>query len=222
MVYERGGILGFYRCVLPPFFGSIIYRSLQFSTFETVYTKAEDHESLKRKIPFTGGVQVRVIIGGICSATVRAVIECPFEYAKVKRQTGQQWAMSEGYTGFRILYTRTLGLMTSFFIIVDSMRRHTNIFKTKIGQFFGGGLASTMGFWVVWPFEVLKNQAQAGNKDFGGSTWERAQHIYNQQGIRGFTRGIVPGSQSIFLRNGCAMVVMQYGQRKLTEWGFRD
>ena len=85
MVYERGGILGFYRGVLPPFFGSIIYRSLQFSTFETVYTKAEDHESLKRKIPFTGGVQVRVIIGGICSATVRAVIECPFEYAKVKR-----------------------------------------------------------------------------------------------------------------------------------------
>jgi hypothetical protein len=33
-------------------------------------------------------------------------------------------------------------------------------------------------FWLVWPFEVLKNQAQAGTKDFGGSTIERAQHIY--------------------------------------------
>jgi hypothetical protein len=101
--------------------------------------------------------------------------------------------------------------MTSFFIIVDSMRRHTNIFKHKVGQFLGGGMASTLGFWIVWPFEVLKNQAQAGTKDFGGSTLERARHIWEQQGVRGFTRGIIPGSQSIFLRNGCAMVVMQYG-----------
>ena len=39
----------------------------------------------------------------------------------------------DGYTGFSILYMRTLGLMTSFFIIIDSMRRHTDIFKYKVG-----------------------------------------------------------------------------------------
>ena len=133
MVYERGGLIGFYRGVVPPFFGSIIYRSLQFSAFEAVFTKGEEHESLKTKIPYTGGVQVRVILGALASATTRAIIECPFEYAKVKRQTGQQWKLVDGYTGFSILYMRTLGLMTSFFIIIDSMRRHTDIFKYKVG-----------------------------------------------------------------------------------------
>jgi solute carrier family 25 carnitine/acylcarnitine transporter 20/29 len=88
MVYERGGFLGFYRGVVPPFFGSIIFRSLQFSAYESVYTKGEAHESWQRKIPFTGGIQVRVLLGAFASATTRAIIECPFEYAKVKRQTG--------------------------------------------------------------------------------------------------------------------------------------
>ena len=85
MVYERGGLIGFYRGIVPPFIGSTIYRSLQFSAFEAVYTKCETHESTKTVIPFTGGIQIRVILGGIASATARAIVECPFEYAKVKR-----------------------------------------------------------------------------------------------------------------------------------------
>ena len=85
MVYERGGLIGFYRGVVPPFFGSTIYRSLQFSAFEAVYTKCETHETLKQAIPFSGGIQLRVILGAFASATSRAIVECPFEYAKVKR-----------------------------------------------------------------------------------------------------------------------------------------
>ena len=84
--------------------------------------------------------------------------------------------------------------MTSYFCILDSLRRHTNVFKYKVGQFFGSGAAAMMAFWVIWPFEVLKSQAQAGTTDFGGSTWERAKHIYEKQGMKGFTRGIIPGS----------------------------
>ena len=74
---------------------------------------------------------------------------------------------------------RTFGLMNMYFILLDSIRRHTNIFDYKVGQFFGSGTASMLAFWCVWPFEVLKNQAQAGTKDFGGkNTYERAVHIY--------------------------------------------
>jgi solute carrier family 25 (mitochondrial carnitine/acylcarnitine transporter), member 20/29 len=116
--------------------------------------------------------------------------------------------LADGYTGFRVLYIRTFGLMTTYFLILDSFRRHTNIFQYKVGQFFGSGLASMFAFWLVWPFEVLKNQAQAGTTDFGGSTTERAKHIYQKLGIKGFFRGIIPGSQSVFLRNGAAMVAM--------------
>ena len=41
-------------------------------------------------------------------------------------------------------------------------------------------------------------------------------------GLRGLYRGLVPGSISIFTRNGASMLVMQWAQRKVTEWGLRD
>ena len=41
-------------------------------------------------------------------------------------------------------------------------------------------------------------------------------------GITGLYRGIVPGSIRSFLANGCAMIVMSYAQRKVTELGLRD
>jgi solute carrier family 25 carnitine/acylcarnitine transporter 20/29 len=85
MVYHRDGLIGFYRGVVPPFFGSIIYRSLQFSAYEAVFTKCESHPSTRKKIPFTGGIELRVLLGAMASATSRAIVECPFEYAKVKR-----------------------------------------------------------------------------------------------------------------------------------------
>ena len=67
-----------------------------------------------------------------------------------------------------------------------------------------------VAYWFIWPFEVLKNQAQAGQEKFGQTTFERAKHIYEQKGVKGFFRGIIPGSQSSFLRNGAAMIVMQH------------
>ena len=66
-----------------------------------------------------------------------------------------------------------------------------------------------MGFWVIWPFEVLKNLRQAENKLAGETYIENIRFILKTQGLRGFYRGIIPGSQSVFFRNGAAMVVMQ-------------
>ena len=63
-------------------------------------------------------------------------------------------------------------------------------------------------FWIIWPLEVLKNLAQAENKVAGNTTGERVRYILKTQGPLGFYRGILPGSQSVFLRNGAAMMVM--------------
>ena len=43
-----------------------------------------DNDTLKSHIPFSGGVAWRVLLGGVAAGTVRSVLECPFEYAKVK------------------------------------------------------------------------------------------------------------------------------------------
>jgi len=84
------------------------------------------------------------------------------------------------------------------------------------------GGAAMIGFWVIWPLEVLKNMAQAETAGVGNTTMERAKFILRTQGVRGFYRGILPGSQSVFLRNGAAMITMQFAQKKLTQAGFRD
>lgn len=112
--------------------------------------------------------------------------------------------------------------MTSYFCQIDSYRRNTTAFDTKIGQFLASGSAAMIGFWLIWPLEVLKNITQAETKNVGNTNLERARYIMKTQGVKGFYRGIIPGSQSVFLRNGAAMIMMQYAQKKLTQLGFRD
>ena len=41
-VFREEGPLGFYRGWIPPFIGSVLYRSIQFSVFEACYTKFKD------------------------------------------------------------------------------------------------------------------------------------------------------------------------------------
>jgi len=47
-VYLKEGPIGFYRGCIPPFLGSIIYRSLQFSVFELMYTKWDSSDFMKK------------------------------------------------------------------------------------------------------------------------------------------------------------------------------
>ena len=94
------GPTGFYRGWAPPFAGSIIFRSLQFSVYQAVYTKLDDNKNMTSSIPGTAGIQHRVWAGALCGATARALVECPFEYAKVKAQVGESWEFSKAYKGF--------------------------------------------------------------------------------------------------------------------------
>mmetsp|Transcript_20912 Transcript_20912/g.25707 ORF Transcript_20912/g.25707 Transcript_20912/m.25707 type:complete len:100 (+) Transcript_20912:190-489(+) len=86
-VYAREGAIGFYRGCVPPFFGSVIFRSTQFSVFEAVYTRlqSESGDGVCSEIPGMGGVEYRTILAGLAGGSARSFIECPFEYAKVKR-----------------------------------------------------------------------------------------------------------------------------------------
>ena len=101
-VFKQEGPIGFYRGWMPPFIGSVIFRSLQFSVFEAFYTKWEKDTDgpMRKKIPGTGGIEYRVPASAFIAGSVRACVECPFEYAKVKRQTGQSWEVRHIYKGF--------------------------------------------------------------------------------------------------------------------------
>ena len=80
--------------------------------------------------------------------------------------------------------------------------------KTWLGQFLASGSAALISYFIVWPFEVLRNVHQADVHGSGSTTLSRARFIHSRYGMAGFYRGIWPGSQSVFLRNGSSMIVM--------------
>lgn len=176
-VYRQEGPIGFYRGCIPPFFGSVIYRSVQFSAFELFFTLWKDNESLCKPIPGAFGIEWRTLFAGFLAGSARSFIECPFEYAKVNRQVGGTWYMKSIYKGLTEQYFRSTFMMTLYFCQVDLFRRHTNFFDHKLGQFFASGWSACFGFFLIWPLEVLKNLNQAGTKGVGNSITERARHI---------------------------------------------
>ena len=108
--------MGFYKGSLAAGTGSIIFRATGFSVFELFFTKWENNDQMRSKIPLTGGLELRTIVAGFLSGSFRAVLECPFEYIKVKRQTGQTWKISHIYKGFAQAYPRACGIMGFYFI----------------------------------------------------------------------------------------------------------
>jgi len=233
-ILSSEGAVGFYRGCLPPMWGSAVYRSAQFAVYDLLYAEAEKYPASLEHVPGTD-MQWRVLGAGAVGATARTVLESPIEYAKVKGQTNQKWKLGEVYRGAGLQWARTGPMMTLYFCpwlrLLDGVEVdkdilahwliHTGLFdackrngyaSTPAGQFFSSGGCALIGFWVVWPFENLKNQAQAGKN------W--LAHA-RATGLLGLYRGIVPGSMSVFLRNGAAMIVMQRANRLITELGLR-
>lgn len=219
------GIKGFYRGCIPPLWGSGMYRSIQFSAFEAVYTYL-DNSFGKTTIPLTFGIQLRVICGGIFAGSCRSLIETPLEYAKTKRQLGETWKLKDTFTGFRITWLRACVLMPTYFVFLDSFRRHFDSFfrNNLMGPFLASGCSSVFAWWVCWPLELLKCQVQSGYLNEKHMTIpQRIKFIIKERGgVFGLYRGIAAGSMRSFIGNGTAMIAMQWLQKKVTELGLRD
>ena len=111
--------------------------------------------------------------------------------------------------------------MTTFFILIDTLRRNTNLMNVSGGNFIIASCSATAAWLLVWPFENLKNQLQAETAGVGNTWIERFKWMFRTHGIAGIYRGITPGVICVSTRNGAAMVSMQYCNRKLSELGFR-
>ena len=122
--------------------------------------------------------------------------------------------MADIYRGATLQWLRTGPMMTFWFCAMDVSKRN-GLTSSPLGAFLCSGGWALVGFWIVWPFETLKNQAQAG---IGGTALEKVR----KTGFLGLYRGIGPGSLSVFLRNGVAMVVMSKANAKLKEMGLKD
>eukprot|EP00347_Sterkiella_histriomuscorum_P015668 403356149 len=221
-IYQKDGAIGFYRGMIPPILGSIVFRSSQFAIVEAVAQISEGNKMLTSEIPYTIGLQPKVIFGGMAAGFVRSILECPFENAKIKRQTNQTWRFDGMYRGFQMTLCKNLGLITSYFIIFDSFKRNTNLMSSKIGQFIVSGTAACVSFWLIYPLDFIKSQIQSECKGLGDSPKERVKIAIQNHGNLGFYRGILAGSYCIFFRNGVAMIAMQEAQKVIQQLGLLD
>ena len=48
---------------------------------------------------------------------------------------------------------------------------------TKLGQFTASGSAAMFAYWLIWPFEVLKNLTQAETAGVGSNNLQRARYV---------------------------------------------
>lgn len=240
-VWKTEGIRGFYRGFLPPLAGSIAYRGVLFSAYSGTYASCEHIPILHEPIPYTGGLRPSVVIAAMAAAFARAAIESPLDFIKVRQQIGKSVfgdsiGASKGqslvqsfiqspisnithlYHGFSATLMRTMGLLGSFFILVDySVRYIPDVINAPlIGPFFKGGVCATAAWCVAFPIETTKSVLQSDTtgkyQNMKNATWVVMKGIYREKGIRGLYRGFGPGASRSFVANGVSMVVYAWFQ----------
>jgi hypothetical protein len=99
---ERG-VKGFMQGVFSPLIGSSFYRMAMLSAYESSYTyfSAQDRDGFWHTQVADGWVpRPLVFASALCASLSRSVVESPFEYTKVMRQTDKPWKFNELYRGF--------------------------------------------------------------------------------------------------------------------------
>lgn len=233
-IVKSGGIRSLFSGLVPPLIASTIFRGVQFSAYSAAFSAAELTEIGKTPIPFTGGLRPSVFFGAFAGALARASIESPFDYVKVRRQTGQSFWLSANmtfrsllspqvamrqvlhcYTGFGATFLRTWGLFSCFFCLVDLSVRHINeiITAPAYGPFFKGSCCATVAWGFAFPFEVAKSKIQGVNASC--STSKVLSDIVARDGVKGLYQGFSAGATRSFFANGLSMVVYGKLQEKM-------
>ena len=120
VILWKDGLIGFYRGAFVAGAGTITQRAFVTSTFELLYTKWSNNESSTTTNPL---IKWQAIAAGFMAGSLRAIIECPFEYLKVRRISDNKACITELYKGFSTLYPRSVILLTIYFTFVDFFRR---------------------------------------------------------------------------------------------------
>ena len=83
-VIKNEGLFGLYRGCGINVAGVVVTRSFAQATFEMFYTMWDGHSQMSKKIPNSNGLEYRTLGSGMIAGSMRTIIECPYEYVKVK------------------------------------------------------------------------------------------------------------------------------------------
>ena len=167
-----------------------------------------------------GGLQARVVVGGMASGLARAAMETPIDYWKIRRQVVKSMEYREALSGLRVTVLGRVILLPVFFIYLEKARPYKEVLfgESPQGTFFFAGLCATAAWWTIWPLEYMKSQIQGG---YGGqdlTLWQRLRGVVREKGVLGLYRGLGPGSIRSFIANGLSMTVMKWTEGRLTKY----
>ena len=218
-MWRRDSAQAFFRGVIPPLWGSAVYRSVMISSYEGAYT-AFDKRLPADSFWKQGLVRPMVVASAVFCSLCRILVEAPIEQAKVSRQTGQPIVIANLYRGAMAQAVRTTGMLLLIFVPYDIARRKSELFRSLAGQFVVVTGCCAFSYAVNWPLETLKNLAQAGLPRPGATLAESVRYL---GGPRGLYFGALPGIICGGFRNGVAMLAMNGIANPLVTWlGLRD
>ena len=216
---QNQGYRGLYRGATPQFIGSMFFRSTQFGMYKAVHSYL-DRPIGRSEIPLTGGLQIRVVIGGMMSGFGRALFETPIDYWKIRRQIVKDWEYKEALTGLKITVLSRIFLLPAFFIYLEKLEPYKKrIFgENPLGTFVHTGTCATAAWLTVWPLEYMKSQIQGNYGDSSLSLLQRMQGVVREKGFFALYRGLGPGSIRSFTANGLSMIALKWTEGLLTEY----
>ncbi|KAK6200151.1 mitochondrial carrier protein [Scheffersomyces amazonensis] len=234
--FKREGFRGFYKGFTPPLVGWVLMDSVMLGSLH-VYRRTV-HEQLfpdQKKLPLLGH-----IIAGLGSGLTVSFVAAPIEQFKARLQV-QYDAKSRIYTGpldvaaklykvsgIRGIYSGLLSTMifrTNFIFWWGSYEIFTEWFKnnTKMSNpsinFWAGGLSATV-FWIfAYPADVVKQTIMTDSPIRSEKKFKRwsdaVKYIYNERGLKGFTRGFGPSILRSFPANAAALAAFEAAMRFL-------
>eukprot|EP00457_Paulinella_chromatophora_P013613 gb/GEZN01013938.1/.p1 GENE.gb/GEZN01013938.1/~~gb/GEZN01013938.1/.p1 ORF type:complete len:271 (-),score=21.66 gb/GEZN01013938.1/:91-903(-) len=204
-LFRKEGIRGLYRGGLPLFIGGGLMRSAQFGVNDAALAAIRDHTPRFRLF---GVIDYQVVLAGFCGGIGRGIVEGPFEFMKVRKQTEQSYRFTQIYKGSSTTVFRNMFLFSSFVLYRDIS---TQIVPGGLGAFWTGAICANLAWLTIWPLDVVKSQLQSGKYGDKGMFGLLRDVIRT----RSMFKGLVPGLVRSTLANGCAMVALKETEKFL-------
>eukprot|EP00127_Corallochytrium_limacisporum_P007267 Clim_evm8s246 gene=Clim_evmTU8s246 len=229
-ILVKEGPLGFYKGMLSPMVGSLVFNSILFGTFDQLCKILANQET-----GHVGGSGF--VIAALGTGVVESVVYCPTELLKVRLQTAAAANMQTNLIsvvrdvyqqgGLRGFYRGFLGTILrespgnvvyfgSYEFCKEILDEHGVNYSTPL---IAGGMAGTVYWTTQFPFDTIKTHMQ-GNLDTKDlSTTEVSKRIYSQYGFRGFFKGLTPCLIRAFPANAVAFGAFELSKEALIHFG---
>eukprot|EP00808_Paulinella_micropora_P010088 g19209.t1 len=207
-LFRREGIRGLYRGGLPLFIGGGLMRSAQFGVNDLAL------KHIRQTLPpykVAGFIDYQIVLAGVCGGIGRGLVEGPFEFMKVRRQTEQAWKFSEIYKGSSTTMFRNMFLFSSFVLYIDFSKQ---LIPGGLSPFWTGAICANLAWFTIWPLDVVKSQLQSGKYGNKGTRALLVDVIKSGQ----LYKGLMPGLARSTMTNGIAMVALKETERVLFAW----